>query len=69
MELIRWSSGLKLDTRYAGSEPLKSDSCVSQGQPPFVTGPELSGMSYKVFCSWLLSVLNLKVCGRGHAVN
>lgn len=69
VELISWSSSLKLDTKYAGSEPLRSGSCVSQCRPLLETGPELSGMSNKVFHSWLLSVLNLKVRGKDPAVN
>lgn len=47
--------------------PLRSHSFAGQGQTLPVTGLELPTSSYKMIHDWLL--LDLEVCGRGHAGN
>lgn len=65
--MVLWY-GLKLEGMLF-LELLKKVSCVGQGQPLFVPGLGPPYRRYKVICGLLLTVLGLKVLGRGYAVN
>ena len=62
--MVLWC-GLKLVTMYTDSEPPVR---YKTKLPPVpCLGPP--GMSFNLFCRWLLLVLGLKVPERGQAVN